>query len=103
VCTFRCFEGLLCLVVSYKSTFITGFVHAFARVSLVEKTDNGERMVELRNSFEDVWKSVCGKNVELENANLRTPFIVKALVAKRRGSSGPEEVLVFLKNDGSEG
>ena len=33
---------------------------------------------------------------------MRTPFIVKALMAKRRGSSGPEEVLVFLENDGSE-
>jgi hypothetical protein len=102
MCTFRSFEGLLCLVVSYKTAFITGFIHAFARVSLVKKTANGERMVELRNSFEDIWKSACGKNVESETEKLRTPFIVKALMAKRIGSSGPEEVLVFLKNDGSE-
>jgi hypothetical protein len=67
----------------------------------MKKNNIGIRMVELRNSFEHVWKSVCGKSVELETGELRTPFVVEAKMAKRRRSSFHEEVLVFLRNDGS--
>ena len=62
----------------------------------MEKNNTGRRIVELRNSFEDVWKSVFGKNVELETEELRTPFVVKAKMARRRGSLSTEKVLVFL-------
>jgi hypothetical protein len=97
----RCFEGLLCLAFWDKGTFIIEFVHAPGQVSLMEKDNPGERKVELKNSFEDVWEGVCGKNVELETEELRTPFVVNARMAKRRSSPNLEEVLVFLKNDGS--
>ena len=64
----------------------------------MEKNITGKRMVELRNSFEDVWKSICEKNIELETDS-GTPFVARAVMAKRRGSSDLEEALVFLKND----
>jgi hypothetical protein len=66
----------------------------------VEKSSN-ERTVKLEKSFETVWNSVSGKAIELETEELRTPFVVKAKMAKKRGSSFHEEVLVFLRNDGS--
>ena len=70
-------------------------------MNLVEKVSKHERTLELENSFETVWNNLCGKAVELETEELRTPFVVKAKMAKRIGSSFLEEVLVFLKNDGS--
>jgi hypothetical protein len=79
------------------STFITRFVPPCAG-SLMEKNITGKRMVEIRNSFEHVWKSICEKNIELETDS-GTPFVARAVMAKRRGSSDLEEALVFLKND----
>ena len=66
----------------------------------MEKNNSKARMVELSNSFEAVWISIFGKVVELETDELKTPFVVKAKMARRRDSSTLEEVLVFLKNDG---
>jgi hypothetical protein len=65
----------------------------------MEKNNTDKRMVELRNSFENVWESICGKSVELETEDLRTPFVVKARMAKRRGSLDLEKVLVFARYD----
>jgi hypothetical protein len=67
----------------------------------MEKNTTQRRIVGLANSFETVWNSISGKAVELETEELKTRFVVKAFMAKRRGSSDLEEVLVFLKNDGS--
>jgi len=57
-------------------------------------------MVELVNSFEDIWINLCGKTLELKTSE-DTPFIARARLARRRGSSVSEEVLVFLRNDGN--
>jgi hypothetical protein len=65
------------------------------------KNNKNERTVELGHSFMTLWNTVSGKSIGLETEELRTPFVVKAKMAKRRGSSFLEEVLVFLKNDGS--
>ena len=106
--------GLNCLWIVYSSVFEVlylvfweismfnkGLVPALARVNLVEKVIKHERTVELENSFETVWNSISGKAIELVTEHERTPFVVKAKMAKRRGSSIVQRVLVFLKNDGS--
>jgi hypothetical protein len=67
----------------------------------VEKVSKHERTVWLENSFETVWNSISGKAIEFETEELRTPFVVKAKMAKRRGSPIVQRVLIFLKNDGS--
>ena len=61
-----------------------------------------KRTVELVNSFMAVWRNLSGRDVELKTENQRTPFIVKARMARRRGSLSAEEVLVFLRKDGSK-
>ena len=66
----------------------------------MEKNKSEMRKVELANSFKDVWVNMCGKIVELKTSE-DTPFITKALMAKRRGSPNLEEVLAFLRNNGS--
>jgi hypothetical protein len=67
----------------------------------VGESSKHERTVELANSFETVWNSISGKAIEFETEELRTPFVVKAKMAKRRGSPIVQRVLIFLKNDGS--
>jgi hypothetical protein len=61
------------------------------------------KMVELENYFEGVWASLwrIGKDVALETDELKTPFVVRARMAKRIGSDESEEVLVFLRSDAS--
>lgn len=66
----------------------------------MEKKITQRRMVELTKSFNEVWESLCGKNLELKTSE-DTLFIARARLARRRGSSVSEEVLVFLRNDGS--
>jgi hypothetical protein len=74
-----------------------------AQVSVMEKMPENEKMVELENYFEVVWASLwrIGKDVALETEELKTPFVVRARMAKRAGSDKSEEVLVFLKSDAS--
>jgi hypothetical protein len=67
----------------------------------MEKNLAQRRMVELTKSFDEVWESLCGKSVELET-DVGTPFVARAKMAKRRGSLTLEEVLVFLRKDGSK-
>ena len=57
-----------------------------------------KRKVELTRTFDQVWKSLCGKSVELKT-DTGTEFVAKAKFAKR--GSLTTEVLVFLKNDGN--
>jgi hypothetical protein len=57
------------------------------------------RMVELTRTFNEVWQSLCGKNVELQTDS-GTNFIARAKFAKRRDSS-TTEVLVFMRNAGN--
>jgi hypothetical protein len=54
-----------------------------------------ERRVELARTFSEVWESLCGKSVDLRTDS-GTPFIAKARMARRRGSS-LTEVLVFQR------
>jgi hypothetical protein len=65
----------------------------------MEKSINQRRMVELIKSFEEVWESLCGRNIELET-DAGTPFVAKAKFAKRRNCPAIE-VLVFLRNAGN--
>ena len=58
-------------------------------------------MVELTRTFNEVWANLSGKSLELKTSE-DTPFVAKARIAKRRGSSVSEEVLVFLRKDGSK-
>jgi hypothetical protein len=64
----------------------------------MEKISFKSRIVELARSFDEVWKSLCGKCIELETDS-GTPFVARAVMAKRGGSLTLEEALVFLKND----
>ena len=64
----------------------------------MEKSITQKRTVELTRTFDEVWQSLCGRTVELKTSE-DTPFKAKAKLARRRGSSVKEEVLVFLKND----
>ena len=52
----------------------------------MEMNNYGKRMVKLRKLFEDAWKSVCVKSVELKTDESRTPFVARTLMAKRQGS-----------------
>jgi hypothetical protein len=61
-----------------------------------------KRTVEVVNSFRAVWRNLSGRDVELETENQRTHFTVKDKMARRRGSLTTEEVLVFLREDGSK-
>jgi hypothetical protein len=67
----------------------------------MEKIVENEKMVELENHFDGVWASLMriGKDVALETEELKTPFVVRAKMAKRAGSTKSEEVLVFLRSD----
>jgi hypothetical protein len=64
----------------------------------MEKNNPQRRRVELAKSFDEAWDNICNKNIELET-DAGTPFVVKAKLARKRGSSTTEEVLVFLRND----
>jgi hypothetical protein len=63
----------------------------------MEKNSAQRRLVELTRSFNEAWDNLCGKSVELET-DAGTPFVAKARMAKKRGSSVSEEVLVFLRS-----
>ena len=54
-------------------------------------------MVELTRTFNEVWANLSGKSLELKTSE-DTPFVAKARMAKRRGSSVSEGVLVFLRS-----
>ena len=56
-------------------------------------------MVELTRTFNEVWQSLCCKSVDLRTDS-ETPFIAKARMARRRGSS-VTEVLVFQRTNES--
>ena len=66
----------------------------------MEKNTTQRLIVELTKSFSEVWKSLYGQTVELKTSE-NTPFIARARLARRRGSSVSEEVLVFLINAGT--
>jgi hypothetical protein len=65
------------------------------------KKNNTPRRIELAKTFDEVWESLCGETVELKTSE-DTPFVARAKMAKRRGSSTLEEVLVFLRKDGGK-
>ena len=90
------FEGLL---YSQDKIYYQPFPFPAAVIQMEKKEQ--KRTVELVNSFETIWNNVSGRSFKLQTEELSTPFVVKALMAKRRGFSILEEVLVFLKNDGN--
>lgn len=57
-------------------------------------------MVELKRTFNEVWRSLSGKSVELKT-DAGTPFVARAKFARRHGSSANEKALVFLRNAGN--
>jgi len=65
----------------------------------MKKIVGNEKMVDLENYFEGVWASLwrIGKDVALETDELKTPFVVRASMAKRVGCKTREEVIVFLR------
>jgi hypothetical protein len=66
----------------------------------VEKNITQRRMVELKRTFNEVWESLCGKSVELKT-DAGTPFVARAKIARRRGSSTNVKALLFLRNAGN--
>jgi hypothetical protein len=63
----------------------------------MEKNNTQRRAIELSRTFNEVWRSLCGKSVELKT-DAGTPFVARARTARRRGSS-LTEVLVFQRID----
>ena len=74
---------------------------SFWQVKRLEKNTAQRRRVELARTFNEVWKCLYEKSVQLET-DAGTPFVARAKMAKRRGSLTTEEVLVFLRNAGNE-
>jgi hypothetical protein len=68
------------------------------QVSLLNKIERNEKIVELENYFIGIWASLwrIGKDVELQT-NSKTDFVVRASKSKRKGVT--QEVIVFLRKD----
>lgn len=83
------------------NTFITSRFPSPGQVTRMEKSNTQRRAIELARTFDEVWRNLCGKSVELET-DAGTLFVARAKMAKRRGSATLEEVLLFLREDGSK-
>jgi len=67
----------------------------------MEKNNTQRRAIELARTFDEVWASLLGKSIKLKT-DAGTVFVARAKMAKRGGSSTLEEVLLFLREDGSK-